>query len=401
MATAPNTCFCRSLRSENPIRMRNRYFLLTALMACASLCNAQGIIDASIMHDGLTRTYRLYVPASYSASVPVPLVLNLHGYTSNNVQQEFYGDFRPIADTANFIIVHPNGTLDGSNQQFWSAFGLSTVDDVGFLSALIDEIQSQYAIDPNCIYSTGMSNGGFMSYELACQLSGRIAAIASVTGSMIQSRFNACNAYHPTPVMQIHGTADPTVPYIGNPAQGMMHIDTLVKRWAQYNNCDLTPSVTPVPNTNLMDGCTAEHQVFANGDQGATVELFKVIGGAHTWPGASITIGVTNQDFNASVEIWKFFRRYKLNDLLTGVSHHDAADHQFFIYPNPSEGTVNLHFPDQGPRTISVINSSGQVIMTDRQSGHSGMLIIPKAGLYLILSEEDDGLRKVQRILVQ
>jgi polyhydroxybutyrate depolymerase len=381
--------------------MRNRYFLLTALMACASLCNAQGIIDASIMHDGLTRTYRLYVPASYSASVPVPLVLNLHGYTSNNVQQEFYGDFRPIADTANFIIVHPNGTLDGSNQQFWSAFGLSTVDDVGFLSALIDEIQSQYAIDPNCIYSTGMSNGGFMSYELACQLSGRIAAIASVTGSMIQSRFNACNAYHPTPVMQIHGTADPTVPYIGNPAQGMMHIDTLVKRWAQYNNCDLTPSVTPVPNTNLMDGCTAEHQVFANGDQGATVELFKVIGGAHTWPGASITIGVTNQDFNASVEIWKFFRRYKLNDLLTGVSHHNAADHQFFIYPNPSEGTVHLQFPDQGPRTVSVINSSGQVIMTDRQSGRSGMLIIPKAGLYLILSEGDDGLRKVQRILVQ
>jgi polyhydroxybutyrate depolymerase len=102
-----------------------------------------------------------------------------------------------------------------------------------------------------------MSNGGFMSYELACQLSGRIAAIASVTGSMIESRLDVCNSTHPTPVMQIHGTADPTVPYIGIPAQTMMHIDTLVKRWAELNSCDMTPTITQVPNISLVDGCTA------------------------------------------------------------------------------------------------------------------------------------------------
>ena len=381
--------------------MRNLLPPLLSVLLAASTAIAQNTIDATMQHDGLTRTYRLYVPAAYSAATPVPLVLNLHGYTSNNIQQEFYGDFRPIADTANFIIVHPNGTLDGGGQQFWSSFGLSTVDDVGFLSALIDVIQSQYSIDPNCIYSTGMSNGGFMSYELACQLSDRIAAIASVTGSMIQGRWNACNATHPTPVMQIHGTVDPTVPYTGNPVQGMMHIDTLVKRWTEFNNCDLTPTVTPVPNTNLVDGCTAEHQVFGNGTQGTTVELFKVAGGAHTWPGAAVTIGVTNQDFSASKEIWKFFRRYKLNELLTGVETEPETSASFTVFPNPSEGDIVLRFADSGTRSIMVVNALGQTVQSLTAPSNEVRLTLNAPGLYHIVCESMDGVRTVQRAVVR
>lgn len=380
--------------------MKHLYLLVLCLL-CALTAKSQSTIDASMVHDGLTRTYRLYIPAAYSAATPVPLVLNLHGYTSNNIQQEFYGDFRPIADTANFIIVHPNGTLDGGGQQFWSSFGLSTVDDVGFLSALIDVIQSQYSIDHNCIYSTGMSNGGFMSYELACQLSNRIAAIASVTGSMIQGRWNACNATHPTPVMQIHGTVDPTVPYTGNPAQGMMHIDTLVKRWTEFNNCDLTPTVTPVPNTNLVDGCTAEHQVFGNGTQGTTVELFKVAGGAHTWPGAAVTIGVTNQDFSASKEIWKFFRRYKLNELLTGVETEPETSASFTVFPNPSDGDIVLRFADGSAKSIMVVNALGQTVQSLTAPSNEVRLTLHASGLYHIVCEDRDGVRTVQRAVVR
>lgn len=362
---------------------------------------AQSTIDASLVHNGLTRTYRLYIPTIYNASQPVPLVLNLHGYTSNNIQQEFYGDFRPIADTANFIIVHPNGTQDGSGQQYWSAFGIGTVDDVGFLSALIDVIQSQYAIDPNRIYSTGMSNGGFMSYELACQLSNRIAAIASVTGSMAQTRWNACNATHPTPVMQIHGTADPTVAYTGNPAQGIFHIDTLVKRWAQLNNCGLTPTVTAVPNTSLVDGCTAERQVFGNGTNGSTVELYKVIGGAHTWPGAAVTLGVTNQDFSASKEIWRFFRRYRLNELVTGVEDGPPTRSTFRVFPNPTEGTVTLRFADAQERHIVVTNALGQVTMSLWAQTSELQLDLTGQGLYLVTVEALDGSRELKRVIVQ
>jgi len=380
--------------------MRKFLPIALSLLLISAVTSAQNTIDATMQHDGLTRSYRLYVPAAYNASQPVPLVFNLHGYTSNNLQQEFYGDFRPIADTANFIIVHPNGTLDNGGQQFWNAFGTSNIDDVGFLSALIDAIQAEYSIDPNCIYSTGMSNGGFMSYELACQLSHRIAAVASVTGSMMQSRFNACNATHPTPVMQIHGTADPTVPYTAN-AQGMMHIDTLVKRWAQFNNCNLTPTVTPVPNTNLTDGCTAEHKVYGNGAMGSTAELFKVNGGAHTWPGAPITIGVTNQDFSASVEIWKFFRRYKLNNLLTGVEDDMQAVPAFSVFPNPSEGAITLNFENSEFRTVTVITAMGQVVETLSSNFISVHLQLSEPGLYLIVSEERDGSRMAQRVVIR
>ena len=147
----------------------------------------------SIVHDGIQRDYRIYVPSIYDGSMEVPVVFNIHGYGSNAFQQEAYGDFRPIADTANFILVAPDGTLDNSGTAFWNAFGspTETVDDVGFISALIDTLAEDYSINLNRVYSTGMSNGGFMSYKLACGLSSRIAAIASVTGAMIDPAFLA------------------------------------------------------------------------------------------------------------------------------------------------------------------------------------------------------------------
>jgi len=383
----------------NQPSMRTCFLAVAVQFIIASTGLAQNTIEATMTHGGLTRSYRLYVPAAYNAATPVPLVLNLHGYTSNNLQQEFYGDFRPIADTANFIIVHPNGTQDNSGNQFWNAIWPSGIDDVGFLSALIDVIQSQYSIDPNSIYSTGMSNGGFMSYELACQLSSRIAAIASVTGSMVESRWAGCNATHPTPVMQIHGTADATVLYTGVPAQTMMHIDTLVKRWAAFNSCDLSPVVTPVPNTNLADGSTAEHQVFGNGTSGSTVELFKVIGGGHTWPGSAFIIAGTNQDFSASVEIWRFFRRYKLNNLTTGINE-SASSKAVELFPNPSAGDCMLRFSEDAIRTISVTNSLGQEIQHFSANGTIVPLTINTPGFYMIAVQKDNAERSVIRAVI-
>lgn len=151
-------------------------FIFFALDAQAQAINTSG----TIQHNGLTREYRIYVPAIYNSTQAVPLLLNLHGYSSNNAQQQVYGNFTNIADTANFILIHPNGTIGNDGFRFWnSGFSASGPDDVGFLLALIDTISAQYNIDPNRIYTTGMSNGGFMSYELACQTT-RFAAIASV-----------------------------------------------------------------------------------------------------------------------------------------------------------------------------------------------------------------------------
>ena len=310
-------------------------------------------------HNGLTRSYRLYVPSAYTGNVAVPLLFNLHGYTSNASQQEFYGDFRGIADTANFILVHPDGTLDGSGARFWNAFGAAGgVDDVGFISALIDKIDEDYNIDLNRVYSCGMSNGGFMSYRLACELGDRITAIASVTGTMPTNAFASCNPYKPTPIMQIHGTADPTVPYAGNAA--MAAIESVVNWWVNFNQCSTTPIITDVPNTNLADMCTAEHFLYSNGSNGSTVEFYKITPGAHTWPGAPITIGVTNQDFNASVEIWRFFSQYNTTDFLSTPAQEALY---FEIFPNPSSGVLNIQ-SNQNFERLVICDLSGKQVFT-------------------------------------
>ena len=310
-------------------------FLFIAI--CLNFAFSQTTTNHTIQHNGITREYRLYVPAIYNAANPVPLVFNLHGYTSDNLAQEFYGDFRPIADTANFIIVHPNGTFDQSGNRWWNAFDTPGVDDVGFISAVIDEVSGSYSIDLDCVYSTGMSNGGYMSYELACSLGNKIAAVASVTGSMTTTKLISCNPLKPTPAMQIHGTLDPTVPYNGNAQSGA--IEDVVDFWVNQTGSNTTPQFTAVPNINTTDGCTAEHYVYSGGQNNASVEFYKIIDGGHTWPGAPVTIGTTNQDFDASTEIWRFFRQYKLDDLL---SVEDNAELELTVYPNPSAGSIQI-----------------------------------------------------------
>ncbi len=373
--------------------MRILNILLLALHIAVPVgLSAQPVVTGSFQFGGLTREYRLYIPAIYSPGTAVPLVFNLHGYGSNNQQQELYGDFRAIADTANFIIAHANGTLDAGGNRFWNTFGGSTVNDLGFITALIDSISAHYSIDADRVYSTGMSNGGFMSHDLACFRSERFAAIASVTGTMIPSRMNTCAATHPTPVMQIHGTADATVPYNGSAA--MVPVEALMAHWASVNNCDPVPTITPVPDIVTTDGCTAEHHVYGNGDAGTTVELFKVLGGAHTWPGA-FPIGVTNQDIDASVEIWRFFSRYRLSDLLTSVPEGEDAL-PFSIGPNPSDDVFHLRFDAPAERTITVVNAMGQRVQEVVSRSDALELELEVSGVYLITVREGQRVRTMR-----
>ena len=293
--------------------------LLTLIICLPLFTLAQQTINGTINHGGLQRDYTLYVPASYSPGNDLPLVLNFHGYTSNAWQQAFYSNFNTVADAEGFIIVYPDGTLDNQGTTHWNVgWGGSTVDDIGFTSALIDSISTEYSINQDRVYSTGMSNGGFMSYQLACELSDRIAAIASVTGSMNLGWLNSCNPNHPMPVMEIHGTLDPTVSY--NASSFTESIPDILDFWENFNNCNSTPIISNVPDIITTDGCTAEHQIWENGDNGATVEHYKIIDGEHTWPGALAIAGVTNQDINASEKIWEFFNKYDINGLINSTN---------------------------------------------------------------------------------
>ena len=322
---------------------------------------AQQTINASITHDGIERDYILYVPEIYDGSTAAPLVLNFHGFGSSASQQMFYGDFRDIADTEGFLLVHPEGTTFIGNQ-FWNVGfpGLSSnIDDVGFTEALIDELATLYAIDLDRVYATGMSNGGFMSFLLACQLSEKIAAVASVTGSMTQDTFDDCNAQHPTPVLQIHGTEDDVVLYNENNLS--LPIPDVISYWVDHNNCETTPTTTTLPDVDVSDGSTLEHSVYEDGDNGVTTEHMKVIGGGHTWPGSVLNTAGTNQDIDASMEIWLFFSRYDINGLL---STDDFENNQVTIYPNPTHSKINLSLNFSKEVDYKLFSPLGKQLMT-------------------------------------
>jgi polyhydroxybutyrate depolymerase len=284
--------------------------------------------EFSIIHDGLTRTYRLHLPEQYSPDSLYPLVINMHGLGSNALEQEIYTAFNEVADTGRIIVAYPNGI-----SETWNVSSPTGTDDVGFISALIDTLDAQYSVDLLRIYATGMSMGGFMSYRLACELSDRIAAIASVTG--LQAFF-PCNPLRPVPIAHFHGTADPVVPYAG--------VASTINNWVSYNQCPDSAVVNDLPDIDTTDNSTVTVYNYSPCNESSEVILYSIIGGEHTWPGAAILIGVTNQDIKASSEIWNFFKKYTLQGPASIHNNSGSPAINASFYPNPVAdfGTVEL-----------------------------------------------------------
>ena len=268
-------------------------------------------IYGSLDHDGLLREYILYIPDSYSGTEPVPLVFNFHGYTSSAESQMVYADFRPIADSEGFLVVHPQGTEDNLGNPYWNVGAFfhpgGDADDLGFTDALVDHIAFNYSIDLNRVYATGMSNGGFFSFHLAGLLSTRFAAVAPVAGTMTTYTFENYDPQHPTAILQIHGTADYVVPYDGT--TWSLSVDEVIDYWVDFNNCNIEPIITELPDIDPDDGSTVTHFAYEDGDNGVKVEHFRVNGGGHDWPGSNFG---GNQDIDACAEIWQFFSDYSL-----------------------------------------------------------------------------------------
>lgn len=308
--------------------MKKIFLILLAFYSITFLRSQTTIMD-TFMFDGLQRDYLLYIPQVYNGSVAVPLVLNLHGRGSNAGEQNLYGNFHPQADADNFLIVIPNSTIIGGTK-LWNSSIIPTgtagyVDDVSYLSALIDTMIARYNIDTSQIFSTGMSNGGFMSYTLACELGNRIKKIASVTGSMTSSLYSSCSPNGNIPVLQIHGTTDPVVPYNGG--SGMQAIEDVVDFWVSNNNCNTTPNSYNLPDINTNDNSTAIRYTYSYATDSNNVVFYKILDGGHTWPDAIIDLpsGNTNRDFNASQVIWNFFKGENLETGLNTVLENDIV----------------------------------------------------------------------------
>ncbi len=365
--------------------------LFSFFVVCSTIASAQTTIIDSIISGGIYRNYRIYIPAAYTGASARPLIFDLHGYTSSALYEQAYSNFMPIADTANLIMVYPNGTLSGG-QPYWNAGFGGTVNDVAFISDLIDTLFTQYNIDHDMVFSCGMSNGGYMSHTLACELNNRIAAIASVTGSMSTLQQLTCVPNRPVPVMQISGDADGTVVYGGG--SGSMGIDALVTYWVTNNNCNTSATFSTLPNISLIDGCTAEHYVYNSGDLGSTVEKYKIIGGGHTWPGSPYIIGVTNKDFSASEKIWLFFRKYKLNQFV-GLNESENVN-SINIFPNPATSAVSIE--GENISLVMIYDVNGKLIAQSTQKQIDISTLSKGVYSVVIVSEKNRSVKKLLKM---
>ncbi|OWY21421.1 T9SS C-terminal target domain-containing protein [Sphingobacteriales bacterium UPWRP_1] len=379
--------------------MLKKIFTFFISFASVVFAFAQQSIDRTMLYDGLLREYRIYLPEVYDGSQPASLLFNLHGYGSNNLQQFIYGDFRAIADTANVILCLPNGTADAFGSLRWNSGFETGVDDVGFISALIDSLSAEFNINPAHIYSTGMSNGGFMSYTLACELGNRIAAIASVTGTMTTFQAANCMPYRPIPVLEIHGTADETVPYDGSAE--FLGIDSLIAYWTGENECPDAPAVTPLPNNNTSDGSTVERFDYYNCTAGTQVVLYKVYGGSHSWPGSIILLSGTNRDFSASTAVWNFFRQFHHPDFADLTNMPETGNNTAVqkAFPNPCAETLQIPVL-QNNTQIELRNTAGTLLIHEN-AGIPGLNLSVQslpAGIYFLTVRNATGVW-VQRVV--
>lgn len=208
----------------------------TLLCSAFSLqISAQKNIDISIQFGGEQLSCRLYIAATYDSAKHPPLVISLHGFGGDGPEQERYDKLYQVADTAGFLLAYPSGHNNAWNAgaDYYAPF--TTFDDVGFINALIDSINAIYPIDLSRVYACGMSNGGDMVYRLACELSNRIAAIGSVTGTMITDIYSSCAPQNKMPVIHFHGNADKISNISGG--DGWVSLSKTMKLWRGINEC--------------------------------------------------------------------------------------------------------------------------------------------------------------------
>jgi len=275
------------------------------------------------------RAYDLHLPKGYDGS-PMPLVINMHGLVSNAMQQPQVSAMTKVADDNGFIVAYPSGagSLNSWNAGDCCEFADTTRDDVAFITAVIDDIASVVCVDPSRIYAAGFSNGGFMAQRLGCELSDRIAAIASVS-SVLGIPPEDCKPTRPMPLMMLNGTSDPLVQYKGGQPTGwslifpgstpptFRSVDETATFWLKQNGCSEATERSFEKGDTICD-------THKECDGGSEFTLCTIDGGGHAWPGGDNSpfgaalpliqtfLGKVSTSMNGSQEIWDFFKRHPL-----------------------------------------------------------------------------------------
>ncbi|MGZ3438986.1 MAG: extracellular catalytic domain type 1 short-chain-length polyhydroxyalkanoate depolymerase [Polyangia bacterium] len=259
----------------------------------------------TIMSGGLSRTLNVHVPKSYDPTAGMPLVLNFHGYSSNAMQEDLLSGMNAKADSAGFIAIHPEGTNNSWNAGACCGMAAQNgVDDIGFVKDILVTAADKLCVDAHRVFATGMSNGGFLSHRIGCELADRFGAIAPVAGVVGVA---TCTPSRPMPVIHFHGTADTLVPYDGSTSNGFGSVPDTFAGWGTRDACTDTPSVT-----FMMGDVTCNSYLHCGG--GAQVTLCTVQNGGHTWPGGLPvpSLGYTTTNISATDAMWSFFQAHPL-----------------------------------------------------------------------------------------
>lgn len=300
--------------------------LLAAALACAAGCKARGedgTQEEEIESGGRTRSFLYRLPPGHTTELYWPLVVALHGRFGQGDDAEKLGHLSALADREGFVVAYP----DGFRRSWNDLRGLTPasrhdVDDVGFVRDLIDWFVRTKGVDPKRVYVTGMSNGGFMTLRIACELSDRIAAAGVVTATMPDVPSERCRPARPVPIAFVNGTEDPLVDDEGadpglRGGPPLLSSEKTRERWAALNGCAADEPLDTRRIDLVDDGTAIVRTAHGKCAAGADVVLYSVQGGGHTWPGGvqylpASVIGKTSRDLDASEELWGFFRQRTL-----------------------------------------------------------------------------------------
>ena len=304
--------------------MRDRRLVLGTTLALIGLPVIMAPIEAvtfysanrdtgSFVSSGEKREYLTYVPSTYERSKPTPLVISMHGAGLWGATQRDVSQWNREADRHGFIVVYPSG-VGGKGVRIWSVQpGPRLLKDVRFIRELIDTLRATYNVDTTRIYANGLSNGGGMSFVLSCTMSNRIAAVGLVASAQTLP-WKWCTDTLPVPMISFHGTADPVTPYRGgrtwvSPRQ-FPSVRTWTANWAARNRC----GPAPVASTVAPDVTRLE---YTNCTNDASVVLYTIKNGGHTWPGGGPLpewyVGRTSTSIDATAVMWSFFHDHPLS----------------------------------------------------------------------------------------
>ena len=286
--------------------------LITLIVLLSAFCSVKAadlkgsgtLTEHKFKHKGVEYTYSVYIPKGLKPGAP--LVMVLHGYGSKDVPVIKYG-FNPVADEHGFAVCYPHGPKDENNKIYWSIgykYHIQTKqmrDDAGFIVRLVKHLQKSYSLSKHNVFCAGNSNGGAMGYILAYNKPEHFAAIASVSGHIMEYMYRRLKPKMPIPIMEIHGTHDHLARWNGDPFNndlrgGDIAIPRVVGLWAAVNHCtyEVTEELPQLRNKIIA------HK-YKGGTNGNEVWLYEIINGKHSY---------AEKDMNTAAEIWKFFSMY-------------------------------------------------------------------------------------------